>query len=154
MRDSLKHMRALVVDDLALMRDLLRHILLAVGVGRVDTAVDGGEALAAFYRSPADVIFVDWQMDPMSGIEFLQAVRRSVKSPNPYVPIIMVTSHADRRHIIEARDAGVHEYIVKPITAQAVLSRLSTVINNRRPFLRTETFFGPAPRQNLPQIAG
>lgn len=154
MQRRLKSLRVLVVDDLAIMRDLLRGILYSVGVGVVETANEGGAAFAQFIQSPADVIFVDWQMHPMTGIEFVQAVRRSSQSPNPYVPIIMVTGHANREHIVQAREAGVHEYLVKPITAQSVLSRLAEVINHPRKFIRTGEYFGPAPRERFADQAG
>jgi DNA-binding response OmpR family regulator len=59
----------------------------------------------------------------------------------------MMTSHAEAERVIEARDAGVHEYLLKPITARAVLTRLAEVINHPRQFIRTETYFGPGPRR-------
>jgi DNA-binding response OmpR family regulator len=74
-------------------------------------------------------------------------LRAPAKCPNPYVPIIMMTSHADSERVIAARNAGVHEYLVKPITGDSVLTRLAEVINHPREFVRTQTYFGPAPRR-------
>lgn len=144
---ALKDLRVLVVDNAPHMRDLLCGLLHAVGVGVIETANDGGDALGKFKTFPADIILSDWEMEPMTGVEFVQAVRHSVRSPNPFVPIIMVTSHAEADRVLEARDAGIHEYLVKPITAQALLARLSEVINNPRDFMRTSTYFGPVPRR-------
>ncbi len=144
---ALKELRVLVVDNSPQMLELLSSLLQAVGVGMVETAIDGGDALGKFASFPADIIFSDWEMEPMTGIEFVQAIRHSVRSPNPFVPIIMVTSHAEADRVLEARDAGIHEYLVKPITAQALLARISEVINNPREFMRTTSYFGPVPRR-------
>eukprot|EP00657_Telonema_sp_P-1_P001546 TRINITY_DN14131_c0_g1_i1.p3 TRINITY_DN14131_c0_g1~~TRINITY_DN14131_c0_g1_i1.p3 ORF type:complete len:121 (-),score=21.43 TRINITY_DN14131_c0_g1_i1:249-611(-) len=82
-------------------------------------------------------------MQPISGTDFTRLVRRSEESPNPYVPILMVTGYADKRTIIDARNAGVHDIIVKPLSAALVSMRLSEVILNPRNFVRTKSYFGP-----------
>jgi DNA-binding response OmpR family regulator len=147
MKRQLKDLRVLVVDDTAPMRDLLRNVLYAVGVGMVETARDGQEGGAIFLARPADIVFVDWEMEPTNGLALTRMLRAPAQSPNPYVPIIMMTSHAEADRVITARDAGIHEYLVKPITGDAVLTRLAEVINRPRAFVRTDTYFGPAPRR-------
>jgi DNA-binding response OmpR family regulator len=93
------------------------------------------------------VAFVDFQMAPVDGVEFTQLVRNASDSPNPFLPVIMLTGHADRARVEEARDAGVTEFIVKPVTARAVLDRLNNVINRPRSFVRTDDYFGPDRRR-------
>lgn len=146
---QLKQLRVLVVDDAPMMCDLMRHLLGAVGVEQVETARNGDEAFGLMATWRPDVAFVDWEMSPINGIDFVRAVRRSTRSPNPYLPIIMVSGHAEPERVVSARDAGVHEYLVKPITPYGVLMRLGEVINRPREFLRTETYFGPAPRRAI-----
>src|SRR5438105_14502572 len=101
MNKGLKELRALIVDDSRLMCDLLRGVLTAVGVGEIRAAREGYEAIELLRASPSDVMFVDWEMKPMNGLDFVKYVRRSPIDPDPTssgmdpsVPIIMVTSHA------------------------------------------------------------
>ena len=98
-------------------------------------------------RWPADLAIVDFHMSPIDGVEFTRLVRQASDSPNPFLPIIMLTGYAERSRVEEARDAGVTEFIVKPVTAKAVLSRLQNVIYKPRPFVQTKTYFGPDRRR-------
>ena len=152
MNPELQKIRPLVVDDSGLMCALIHGILRAVGVGPVTTAQNGAEALEILATAdPApNILFVDWEMEPMSGIELTRAIRRAPEGSkiDPYIPIIMVTAHTEMDKVLEARDAGIHEYLVKPITGRALLARLTEVINHPRPFIRTEAYVGPAPRRD------
>ncbi len=86
-------------------------------------------------------------MSPVDGVEFTRLVRQAADSPNPFLPIIMLTGHAEKSRVMEARDAGVTEFVVKPVTARAVLDRLNAVIFHARPFVRTSEYFGPCRRR-------
>ncbi len=90
---------------------------------------------------------VDFNMSPIDGVEFTRLVRQAADSPNPFLPIIMLTGHAARARVEEARDAGVTEFVVKPVTAKAVLDRINAVVNKARPFIRTQEYFGPDRRR-------
>ena len=105
------------------------------------------EALTALREWPADVAMVDFRMEPVNGVEFTKLVRTAKDSANIYLPIIMLTGYADRARVLEARDSGVTELIVKPVTAQAVIARLNAVIFHPRPFVRTDAYFGPCRRR-------
>jgi DNA-binding response OmpR family regulator len=77
-------------------------------------------------------------------------VRTAKDSPNPYVPIIMLSGFTEHRRITEARDAGINEFLAKPISAKSIYQRVATIIDNPRPFIRAKNFFGPdRRRQNL-----
>jgi DNA-binding response OmpR family regulator len=94
-------------------------------------------------------------MFPLDGVEFTRLVRTSPDSPNPFLPIIMMTGHSERSRVYEARDAGVTEFIVKPITAKAVLDRLNAVIMRPRPFIKADGYIGPCRRRrDTPDYAG
>ncbi len=140
-------MRVLVVDDNQHMRSIVATILSAVGVGHVRECWDGAEALDALRQWQADLAIIDYHMSPIDGVEFTKLVRNAGDSPNPYLPIIMLTGYAERARVMEARDAGVTEFAVKPVTAQAILNRLNAVIFKPRPFVKTADYFGPDRRR-------
>jgi CheY-like chemotaxis protein len=147
MSTMLSAMRVLLVDDNQHMRSIVAAVLAGVGVQQVRECWDGAEALDALRQWPADVAIVDFQMSPIDGVEFTRLVRNAGDSPNPFLPIIMLTGHAERARVEEARDAGVTEFVVKPVTARSVLDRLNAVILRPRPFGRTADYFGPDRRR-------
>ena len=147
MSSPLSTMRVLLVDDNQHMRSIVSAVLAGVGVLQVRECWDGAEALDALRQWPADVAIVDYQMSPIDGVEFTKLVRNAADSPNPFLPIIMLTGHAERLRVMECRDAGVTEFVVKPVTARAVLDRLNNVIFKPRPFIRTAEYFGPCRRR-------
>ncbi|MBP8072129.1 MAG: response regulator, partial [Brevundimonas sp.] len=95
-----------------------------------------------------DLAIVDFNMFPLDGVEFTRLVRNSPDTANPYLPIIMMTGHSEKSRVYEARDAGVTEFVVKPITAKAILDRIQAVIFRPRPFVKTEGYFGPDRRRS------
>lgn len=137
----------MLVDDNPHMRAILRSILDGLGVSQIMECSDGATALTTLRKWPADIVIVDYQMAPVDGVEFTYLVRNSADSPDPYLPIIMVTGYADKTRVYQARDSGVTEIIVKPITPQAVIDRLNYVIFKPRPFIRADGYFGPCRRR-------
>lgn len=129
------------------MRTIVSAVLKSIGVKHLRESRNGAEALAILREWPVDVAMVDFRMQPIDGVEFTRLVRNAKDSANPFLPIIMLTGYADRTRVIEARDAGVTELIVKPITAQAIIARLNSVIFHPRPFVRTKHYFGPDRRR-------
>ena len=144
---SLAALKVLVVDDNQHMRAIVCALLGGVGVVQIRQCWDGAEALEVLRQWPADVAIVDYQMSPVDGVEFTKLVRNAADSPNPFLPIIMLTGYAERHRVFEARDAGITEFVVKPVTARAVLDRLSNIIYSPRPFIRTPSYFGPDRRR-------
>ncbi len=89
-------------------------------------------------------------MEPLDGLDFVRLVRTAKDSANPYVPIIMLTGYTEYRRVVEARDAGVNEFLAKPISARALYQRFASIIDNPRSFIKTKNYFGPdRRRQNL-----
>ncbi|MEQ8441098.1 MAG: response regulator [Alphaproteobacteria bacterium] len=151
---NLARVNVLLVDDNRSMRALVKQILHAFGVKNIHECSSGLEAMEELKLFPADVVIADWVMEPLDGLHLVREIRTSPDSPNSYVPIIMLTGHTELRRVEEARDAGVTEFLAKPITAQAVYQRLIQIIDRPRPFLKTEKFTGPDRRrteQDLPQ---
>jgi CheY-like chemotaxis protein len=140
-------LRVLVVDDNQHMRKLIIAVLQAVGVRDLFEAPDGEHAWAHLRESNPDVIILDWQMTGMTGLEFIRLLRNSPRSPNVFVPVIMLTGHTHLDHVRQARDAGVNEFLAKPVSVKAILSRLVNVIEHPRPYIRTQYYFGPCRRR-------
>lgn len=140
-------LKILVVDDNYHMRVLLTEILRAINVRDVFEATDGAEALQLMRNQPIDIIMSDLAMQPLDGIDFVKLLRNSKDSPNPMAPVIMITGHSTMKRVSEARDAGVNEFLSKPITAKGVLERINRVVENPRAFVRTENYFGPDRRR-------
>jgi DNA-binding response OmpR family regulator len=102
----------------------------------------------------ADICIIDWEMKPVNGIEFVKTVRMGDDSSNPFLPIIMLTAYAERNRIIEARDAGVNEFVVKPVSAGTLFERVETIIERPRSFVRLTDFFGPDRRRKATSFSG
>ena len=147
-RNYLANIKFLVVDDNAFMRTIIRRILATLGVQEIREANDGAEALKALQTWPADIVLLDWEMTPFDGIEFTQMVRHDHDTINTFLPIIMVSAHSEYWRISAARDAGVTEFLVKPISAKSLFARIRNVIENPRPFVNAPGFFGPDRRRN------
>ena len=140
-------MKILLVDDNQHMRVLLTEILRAIGVREVFEAADGAAALQVLRGQPIDIVMTDLAMQPLDGIDLVRLLRNSQDSPNPLVPVIMITGHSTMRRVNEARDVGVNEFLSKPVTARGVIERISRVVDHPRSFVRTQEYFGPDRRR-------
>ncbi len=140
-------LKVMLVEDNQHMRILLIEMLRAIGVRHIHEARDGAEALATMRSTYIDVVLTDLSMSGLDGVEFVNLLRRSPDSPNPFCPIVMITGHSTERRVREARDAGVNEFLAKPITARGLVHRLTLLIENPRPFIRTADYFGPDRRR-------
>ena len=150
----LNSLRFLVVDDNDHMRRLVRRILHQMGVETIHQARDGAEAITEMQGWIPDILLTNWMMAPMDGIELTRYIRRSPDSPNKYMPIIMLTGFAERSRVFQARDAGVTEFLVKPISAQGLFSRICAVVENPRNFVRVGEYFGPDRRRHKNEFRG
>lgn len=139
----------LVIDDNSNMRKILGTMLKSFGIRDIREAEDGLHALRVVNGREVDVIFTDLMMQPVDGLAFIRWIRTSSASPCPFVPIVMITGHATQRSLTEARMAGVTEFLAKPLTARGVLHRLNEIINNPRPFVRVNDYFGPCRRRRI-----
>jgi DNA-binding response OmpR family regulator len=93
-------------------------------------------------------------MEGMSGVDLVRMLRGDPLSPNPFVPVIMLTGHTSPEHVRQARDAGVNEFIAKPVSVKTMMSRLAAVIEHPRPFVRTSRYFGPCRRRRQDEHQG
>src|SRR5580698_4845724 len=140
-------LKILVVDDNIHMRKLVTTALQAFGVSQIYEADSGERAWTVLREANPDVIVLDWVMEGMSGLELVSMIRANPASPNPFVPVIMLTGHTSLEHVREARDAGINEFIAKPVSVKTMMSRLVAVIEHPRPYVRTKGYFGPCRRR-------
>jgi CheY-like chemotaxis protein len=148
-RIDFNRLRFLVIDDNAHFRRILRTLLHGFGAREVYEAEDGGAGLEAFTHYSPDIVLTDWAMPIFDGLELTQMIRQPGGNGNPYVPIIMLTGHSEKKRVIAARDSGVTEFLAKPISAKALYQRILNVVANPRPFIKTSTYFGPDRRRNV-----
>jgi CheY-like chemotaxis protein len=146
-RYRFERLSILVVDDNVHVRKLTIAILQAFGVVQIHEADTGERAWTALREFNPDVVLLDWVMEGMSGIELVKIIRSNPACPNPFVPVIMLSGHASVEHVREARDAGINEFIAKPVSVKTMMSRLMAVIEHPRPFVRTSSYFGPCRRR-------
>lgn len=144
---KLEKLSILVVEDTAPMRKLLVSVLESLGVGKVYTAADGEQGFALYQKMNPDIIITDWLMAPMDGIELIDKVRTHVSSPNRTVPMIIITGYSAITRVMEARDRGVTEFLIKPFTANDLAKRIAYVINKPRDFVQAPRYFGPDRRR-------
>ena len=142
-------LKALIVEDNAHMRSLLRALLNSVGIRDIAEAAHGGAALQLLRERKSDLVLSDLAMKPMDGLAFTRQVRNADASPNPFVPIIMITGHTEKHRVEAARDAGVTEFLAKPITAANLFARIAEIVERPRAFVRCESYFGPDRRRRM-----
>ncbi|MBO4314175.1 MAG: chemotaxis response regulator CheY [Desulfovibrio sp.] len=118
-------MRVLVVDDFSTMRRIVRNILRQLGLANVVEADDGTTAWEVLNREKIDFIVSDWNMPKMAGIDLLRKVRASEQFS--HIPFLMVTAEAQQENIIEAVQAKVSNYIVKPFTADTLKQKIDKI---------------------------
>jgi two-component system, chemotaxis family, chemotaxis protein CheY len=118
-------MKILVVDDFATMRRIMKNILKQIGFTNIIEADDGTTALAELQKTSVDLIISDWNMPKMTGLDLLKAVRSNDNLKD--LPFLMVTAEAQKQNVIDAVQAGVSNYVVKPFTAEAISDKLKKI---------------------------
>lgn len=116
------NLNILIVDNFASMRRVIKNLLSGLGYHNTSEAADGSTALPALQNGQFDLLITDWDMPDMTGIELLKAVRADPKLGS--LPVLMVTAEAKRDQILEAAEAGVNAYIIKPFTARTMRQKL------------------------------
>lgn len=139
---------AMIVEDSLAIRRLFVDVLDNFGIGEIVQCGDGSEALEELRDRHVDVVFSDWRMRPMGGLELVRHIRAGEDGVgNPYLPIVMLTSNGQRGHVEEARDAGATEFLVKPCTPKSIYARLVSLVERPRPFVRAPDYAGPDRRR-------
>lgn len=117
-------MKFMLVDDSSTMRKIQRRTLEKLGFADIIEAEDGQQALGLLQQpSPPDFIITDWNMPNMNGLELVQAIRKDNKT----IPIVMVTTEAEKSKVIQAIQAGISDYLIKPFTPEALSAKIRKI---------------------------
>ncbi len=120
-----KNMRILIVDEYSTMRRIVKNLLRDLGFNNTQEADDGLTALPMLQKGEFDFVVTDWHMPGMKGIDLLRNIRAD--EDLRHLPVLMITAEAKREQIIEAAQAGVNGYIVKPFTAATLKEKLDKI---------------------------
>lgn len=118
-------MKVLVADDSGVMRKIVMRALSSLGINDVVEAADGVEALRHFGEHTFDLVLTDWNMPGKTGVEVL----RDIRATGSKIPIVLITTEAEKTRVLEAIQAGVSEYVVKPFDAATLQAKLSKFID-------------------------
>jgi two-component system chemotaxis response regulator CheY len=122
-------MKFLVVDAFSTMRRIIKNLLIDLGYDNVTEAYDGQTALPMLQTGNFDFLVTDWNMPGMPGLDLLKAVRADPKLAK--LPVLMLTAEAKREQIIEAAQAGVNGYVIKPFTAVTLKEKIDKILEQR-----------------------
>lgn len=146
-------LNVLILEQQSLMRNLMKHVFHEFKVKNTHITYDVDTAFQIFCETDIDLVLTDWSRG-IDGMGFLKNVRLHDDSPNPYVPVIVVTANTEIDHVFIARDTGMSEYLAKPVSATMIYSRICATIDSTRPFVRAGGFFGPDRRRRRAQYLG
>ncbi|MGH1375727.1 MAG: response regulator [Alphaproteobacteria bacterium] len=124
-----KDMNVLIVDDYTTMLRIIKNLLKQLGFNNVDEATDGSMAFEKVKTKNYGLVISDWNMEPMTGLEFLKQVRASDEAYKT-VPFIMVTAESKTENVVAAKQAGVNNYIVKPFNAETLKMKIASVLGD------------------------
>jgi|GEM_PF-183521 len=150
---DLSNVSVLVVEKHSHMRTILRQVLRQFGIANVFDAADPTIGFQRYTDCFPDIVILDWGPD-FDGLGLVTKIRTGADSANPWVPVIMCTANTEKRHIVEARDIGATEYLLKPVSAKAIYDRIVSVVDDARAFVRTKSFTGPDRRRSAMPFGG
>lgn len=133
----------LVIDDNIGMRSIMKAVLRALGFLVIRQANDAVEALKIIPDIKPDLIITDIKMPVIDGVTFVRNLRADESNPFSEVPIIVATGHTEERHVKACLEAGVDQFLAKPITGKALADRITRALSPRRQFIRTGDYNGP-----------
>lgn len=155
---SLRNFNILLVEDYEFIKDLIVAMLRAFGVSNITVAANAREAIETLTvmmtqtqnndtAKPIDIVLTDWMMPGGPGSELIQWMRNHKNETIRFLPVIMLSTFAHENAVIAARDMGANEVLVKPVSAEKVATRILSIIDHPRPFVKTTSFFGPDRRR-------
>jgi CheY-like chemotaxis protein len=149
MAANLQRLKVVVADDSKQMRSVVSGFLNAIGIANIREAKDANDAWDLCGSFNPDMMVADWNMPPTSGLDLVRRIRTAPDSPNKFLPIILLTAFNEEHRIVEARNAGISEFMLKPVTAGAFFDRVMALVEDDREFVETKTFFGPDRRRGV-----
>ena len=144
---NLQRLKVVIADDSKQMRSVLVGFLNALNIANIREGKDADDAWELVNNFNPDLLITDWNMAPTSGLDLVKRIRTAPESSNKFLPVVMLTAYNEEHRIIEARNAGITEFLLKPVTAAAFFDRVMAVVEDDREFVETRTFFGPDRRR-------
>ena len=141
----------LVADSNQYMLKIVRAMLRGFSITNIREANDGAVALEELNTQLIDIVIVDYALETLNGVELVELLRGAEDSPNRFVPVIMLSAYTEKWRIETARDAGITEFLRKPLCARDLYLRIAETIERPRKFVRTNRYFGPDRRRHKSQ---
>lgn len=138
-----RNITVLVVENTQAMFEITKSVLMTFGVNAVHYAFDYKQGYRNFCRIKPDLVVMDWLEEPMNGLELTKKIRSDPDSPNPFVPIILMTGHSSTKRVMMARDSGITTLMAKPYNAKMLYNRIELLVEKPKPFVKSESFIGP-----------
>lgn len=151
---TFRSISVLVVENSEPMSDLTRDVLKSFGISVVHTTIGAEAGFKAFCKTKPDLVIVDWLEGTMNGVDLTKKIRTDEKSPNTFVPILLMTGFSQKRRVEKARDSGITEFLVKPFTAKALYQKIEYMIEKPRLFVLNNQYFGPDRRRKKQALEG
>jgi DNA-binding response OmpR family regulator len=145
-KSAVKSTKILLIEDDVVMTALIRDVLIAMGFSDIKIVKDGDKALRELILHSFDLIFCDWKMSGMDGIEFTRRLRM-LPNEKCFTPLVMVTGKASLEEVKIARDAGVSEYMIKPFSVNSLCAKIKSIIETPRQYVLSDTYSGPDRRR-------
>lgn len=149
----LSRLRIVVADD-AYMAALTAGMLRNLGVRSITETTDVSSTLMALKRESVGVLLIDDGLGPVDPLTLVRELRADSSAANRHIPVLMTFSNADKSRIIAARDAGVTEFLKKPLSANVIGLRLMQALENPRPFVESAVYAGPDRRRREASVRG
>ena len=151
---NLASLTVVVIDDDSLMREIFRTLLNGLGVGRVELTATISRGYETIIAVRPDLVLLDVELGDRNGLDFLKEIRSGKLGLDRMLPILVVTGNANVETVLAARDAGATDILTKPLTGLRLYGRIVSMIENPRPFISTEDFFGPDRRRRARSFDG
>lgn len=148
-RYDFSNIRVLIADGDDFMRETVACVLRSFGVSTIRECRDGAEAFEVMRSGPVDLVICDALMNPLDGMDFTRLARRAPDCREHDIPIIMLTGHSQQFRVLQARDFGVTEFLVKPVSPERLWRRIAHIIDEPRAFVEAPGYVGPDRRRRL-----
>ncbi len=151
---NFENMTVLIVDHNKHMQAVVQTILQGFGVRNIRAVSDAASAFQCLHSFPCDLVICEYLLTPVDGLEFVHMVRTAQDSRDPLIPILMLTSYSEYENVISARDAGITEFMTKPVSPTILYKHVVSIIEHPRQFVRCKKFFGPDRRRKQSDYEG
>ncbi|PHQ71948.1 MAG: two-component system response regulator [Sneathiella sp.] len=146
---NFKNLDILFVDDNKNMHLIVKHLLMAMDITKYKSCLNAHNAIKMMQKHPPDIVITDLKMKSMDGLELIERIRKGEGDVDPFVPILVLSGQTEIETVIKARNAGATEFLAKPASVASLYDRLTWMVDNPRPFIKSKKFLGPDRRRAM-----